>query len=114
MADKKARIEETPHDAIRHYQLAVKENPGDGEAHLNLGSAYYVAHENDRAEDEFAEAARLKDTLYHAHYYIGVLAARRGNLDKARQELARVANESDNFILKAQARTMLRSLDNKH
>ena len=114
MAEKKKRLEETPHDAIKHYEMAARENANDGDAHLNLATAYYAAHDYDNAEKHFAEAARLKDTLYHAHYYLGILAARRGNLDKARQALQRVANESNNFILKAQAATMLRSLDRKN
>lgn len=114
MANKKTRVEETPSEAIKHYEIAVRENSGDGEAHFNLASAYYVAKQYDKAEEEFEQAARLKDALYHAHYYLGVLAARRGNADKARQELGRVANEANNFILKAQATTMLQTLGFKN
>jgi tetratricopeptide (TPR) repeat protein len=110
MADKKTRLEETPNDAIKHYELAVRDNSGNGEAHFNLATAYYAAHDFDLAEKEFEESARLQDTLYHAHLYLGVLAARRGNLDKARQELQRVASEANTFILKAQAKTLLSDL----
>lgn len=110
MADKKTRLDETPHDAIKHYELAVRDNSGNGEAHMNLATAYYAAHEFDEAEKEFEQAAQLQDTLYHAHLYLGVLAARRGDLARARKELERVASEANTFILKAQATTLLRDI----
>ena len=108
MADKKIKEPElNPHQAVELFERAVKENPKDPQARLNLGSGYYAAHELDAAFTEFQEAAALAPSLGHAHYYLGVLYAKRGEKDKARQELEQVLNGDGHYLLKNQAKIQI-------
>lgn len=111
MADPKQKAAElTPHEAVEQYGVAVKSNGNDAEAHFNLATAYYVAHDLDNAAREFSEAVRLNDRNFHAHYYLGAVYVRQGQLEQARREWDRVAKEADNWILRAQATTQLKSI----
>lgn len=105
MPDKVTEL--TPLEAIEHYERAVKEEPGNGEMFMELGAAYYIAHRWDEAIGAFEQAARLKPELGHAHYYLGVLYAAKGDADRARKELEAVVNSSKNPILVAQAKARI-------
>ncbi len=111
MADRPTRERElTPREAVTMFERAAKENPNDAQAQLNLGSAYYVAADFNAAFDAFQNAARLSPGLNHAHYYLGVLYAKRGDKAKAREELEKVINGGGHVILKNQARIQLNAL----
>ena len=111
MADKKSKEPElTAHQAVELFERAVKDNPQDAQAHLNLGSGYYAAGNPDNAFEEFQQAAALAPMLDHAHYYLGVLYARRGNKDKAREELEKVLNGNGHMLLKNQAKIQIELL----
>ncbi len=113
MADRKTRETElTPGEAVALFERAAKENPTDPHAQFNLGSAHYVAGHLDAAFDAFQDAARLSPGLDHAHYYLGVLYAKRGDKGKAREELEKVMNGGGHVILKNQARIQLNALGN--
>ncbi len=111
MADRPARERElTPREAVTMFERAAKENPSDAQAQLNLGSAYYAAADLNAAFTAFQNAARLSPGLNHAHYYLGVLYAKRGDKTKAREELEKVVNSNAHVILKNQARIQLNAL----
>jgi tetratricopeptide (TPR) repeat protein len=113
MADKQRKESDlTVHQAIEQFERAVKENPQDPQARLNLGSGYYASHDWDAAFKEFQQAAVLAPSLDHAHYYLGVLYARRGEKDTARQELEKVLNGSGHYLLKNQAKLQIGMLGN--
>ncbi len=108
MADKKAKEPElTPRQAVELFERAVKDNPQDAQAHLNLGSGYYAVGDLDAAFNEFQQAATLAPSLDHAHYYLGILYAKRGDKDKARQELDKVRSGNGHYLLKNQAKIQI-------
>jgi len=111
MADKKIKEPElTARQAVEQFERAVKQNPNDAQARLNLGSGYYAAHDLDAALKEFQQAAALAPMLDHAHYYLGVLYAKRGDKDTARQELEKVLNGNGHMLLKNQAKIQIELL----
>lgn|SRR5574341_822521 len=114
MPDRKTEETElTPHEAIAHFERAAKENPNDARAQLNLGSAYYIAGNLDAALATLKEAVALSPSLDHAHYYLGVIYAKRGDKASAQQELEKVINGNAHIVLKNQARIQLQALDGK-
>jgi tetratricopeptide (TPR) repeat protein len=108
MADRKTKEPElNPRQAVELFERAVKDNPKDALARLNLGSGLYAAHDWDAAFKEFQQAAEIAPSLDHAHYYLGVLYARRGDKDNARQELQKVLSGSGHALLKDQAKIQI-------
>lgn len=111
MADRKTKETElTVHQAIDQFEHAVKADPQNAQAHLNLGTGYYAAGNWDAALREFQQAATLAPALDHAHYYLGILLAKRGEKDAARQELDKVLNGSGHYLLKNQAQIQIDQL----
>lgn len=112
MADKKTKETElNPHEAVSLFERAVKDNPQDAQARFNLASGYYAAHDWDAAFKEFQEAAALAPSLDHAHYYLGVLYAKRGDQENARQEFDKVLKGNGHSLLKTQAKIQISMLD---
>ncbi len=109
MADKAVSVELTPSQAIEQYQRAAERNPNDADNYMELGAAYYVAHRWDDAITAFEKAVQLKPDLAHAHYYLGVLYAAKGDQARAEKELAAVMQSTKNPILIAQAKARLSS-----
>ena len=108
MADKKTKEPElNPRQAVELFERAVRDNPQDAHARLNLGSGYYAGHNWDAAFKEFQQAATLAPGLDHVHYYLGVLYAKRGEKETARQELEKVLNGNGHFLLKNQAKIQI-------
>jgi Flp pilus assembly protein TadD len=112
MADRKIRESDlTPGEALARFEKALKENPNDAIAHFDLASAYYVSGKPDDAFNELQNALAISPGLDHAHYYLGVLYAQRGDKAKARQELEKVVQGSGHMLLKSQAKIRLQTLD---
>jgi len=101
----------TARQAVDLFERAVRENPQDPQAHLNLGSGYYALHDSDAAFKEFQQAAALAPGLDHAHYYLGVLYAKRGEKEAARQELQKVLDGKGHALLKNQAQIQIELLN---
>lgn len=93
----------TPEQAVAFYENLVKENPSDAGPFLELGVAHYLAHQWDEAISAFESAVQLDPKLGHAHYYLGILYAAKGDHARAEQELLTVLQVSHNPILRAQA-----------
>jgi tetratricopeptide (TPR) repeat protein len=93
----------TPEQAVTFYEDLIKENPDDASPYLELGVAHYVAHQWDEAISALEKAVQLDPKLGHAHYYLGVLYAAKGDHARAEQELLTVLQVSQNPILRAQA-----------
>jgi Flp pilus assembly protein TadD len=107
MPEKAKAVELTPHEAVEHYERVVKEEPKNGENLLDLGAAYYIAHRWDEAIGAFEQAVNLRPDLGHAHYYLGVLYAAKGDKERARKELETVMRMGNNPILIAQAKARI-------
>ncbi len=107
MPEKGNAAELTPREAIEQYERAIKSDPNDADKFLELGAAYYIAHQWDQAINAFEKAVSLNPDLGHAHYYLGVLYAARGDKERALKELNTVLTTSKNPILVAQAKARI-------
>ncbi len=107
MPDKLSAVELTPTQAIEQYEQAVKSDPNDADKYMELGAAYYIAHRWEEAIRAFERAVQLKPDLGHAHYYLGVLYAAKGDRARAEKELNSVLSVSKNPILIAQAKARI-------
>ncbi len=107
MADKASTVELTPHEAIEQYERAVNSDPNDADKFMELGAAYYIAHKWDQAIGAFEKAVALNPGLGHAHYYLGVLYAAKGDQARAQKELNAVLSTTQNPILIAQAKARI-------
>jgi Flp pilus assembly protein TadD len=107
MPEKAKAVELTPHEAVEHYERAVKEDPKNGENFLDLGTAYYISHRWDEAIGAFQQAVDFRPDLGHAHFYLGVLYAAKGDKERARKELESVMKLGKNPILIAQAKARI-------
>lgn len=109
-----AKLSETelsPHEAVEYYERDAKSEPNNAQAHFNLGTAYYAAENFDAAFKEFQEAVALAPGIDHAHYFLGVLYAQRGDKVNARKELEQVLNSGAHIMLKNQAKLQLSHID---
>ncbi len=89
---------ETGHPEVeRTALLRLMKVGGDApELHLLLGKAHLFRDEDEEALVEFEKAAKGDPKLPFAHYYLGVAARRKQNLERARAEfLADIAVEPD-------------------
>ena len=77
---------------------------------MDLGAAYYIAHRPEDAIGAFEQAVSLRPDLGHAHYYLGVLYAAKGDNERARKELAAVMKVVNNPILVAQAKARIQTV----
>lgn len=107
MPDKGQPVELTPHQAVEQFEREAKEKPTDAETMMELGAAYYISHRWDEAIGAFEKAVSLKPDLGHAHYYLGVLYAAKGDKERAQRELQTVIKVGNNPILVAQAQARI-------
>jgi Flp pilus assembly protein TadD len=107
MPAKPKTVELTPHEAVEHYERTTKDDPNNGENFMELGAAYYIAHRWDEAIGALEQAVKLRPDLGHAHYYLGVLYAAKGDKERARKELDAVMKLGNNPILIAQAKARI-------
>jgi tetratricopeptide (TPR) repeat protein len=70
-----------------NWEAALKLAPEDASLHYNLGLAYKLKDQLDKAVREFQNAIRLQPDLADAHYTLGVLFWQRGGFDKAIEEM---------------------------
>jgi Flp pilus assembly protein TadD len=107
MPEKGNAVELTPREAIEEYERAIKNDPHDADKAMELGAAYYIAHQWDQAREAFENAVALDPNLGHAHYYLGILYAAKGDKERALEELNEVLSHSKNPILIAQAKARI-------
>lgn len=77
--DKQAKFEE----AAAWYEKALKLAPNDSEIHANRGYSHYVQHDWELAEKHLRTAIELKPDHKQARNNLGLLLARRGQIDEA-------------------------------
>ncbi len=72
-----------PLEAITAFSHAIQANPGDAEAHLNLGNAHAELDEPEAAERHIRRAIAQLPTLLEAHVSLGHLLTSQGRLGEA-------------------------------
>ncbi len=72
-----------PLEAITAFSHAIRANPGDAEAHLNLGNAHAELDEPEAAESHIRRAIAQLPTLLAAHVSLSHLLTSQGRLAEA-------------------------------
>ena len=73
--------------AIRNYQQSIKINPNSYDAQYNLGTAYHISGDYERAGRCYCKAINLEPTSYEAHYNLAVLLYKLGHYQEAYEEI---------------------------
>ncbi|MFZ0815105.1 MAG: tetratricopeptide repeat protein [Candidatus Sulfotelmatobacter sp.] len=93
--------------AVDALQQAVKNDSGNAVAHYQLGLAFDLQHNDERAESEWRDAVRLRPDLTEAHRALASLALRRGDLDAltqtAQQIILNAPYAPDGYLMRALA-----------
>ena len=71
---------------MAYLQRAILLDPGDADAHLNLGAVYAETGSLDRAEEQFRTAVSLAPLNFAAHNVLGKLYFDSGRLDEAEEQ----------------------------
>lgn len=74
-----------PNIALERLLEAEKQDPGSPYVHYNLGIAYLAKDVENKAEQQFKEAIRLKPDYSEAYNSLGVLCLKRGQTEPAIQ-----------------------------
>lgn len=69
--------------AIPDLEKLASDAPGIAEIHANLGTAYYSVGRYDDAARQSQEALKLKPSLTHAHFFLGLSLAEGGRCKEA-------------------------------
>lgn len=73
--------EEMPEEAVHHYRIAVRLNPGDAQAMNNLGFALAKMGKYDEAVEYYTEALKLFPDYTMARYNLGDALLEKGDMD---------------------------------
>ncbi|MBN2714001.1 MAG: tetratricopeptide repeat protein, partial [Planctomycetes bacterium] len=76
--DKSATLEKSRaaiKPALDLFAEAIEINPSDAEAYYELGKAYYLVRDTDKALQNFRKAYELDESYIMAHYYAGTILA---------------------------------------
>jgi len=68
-----------PQDAIEFFEYALKLQPNDANAHVNLATAYKEAAQTDRAIEELNKAIDLDPQLEGAYHQLAEIYIRKSN-----------------------------------
>jgi len=74
-------------DAITQYQLALKADPSNSTARVNLGNALFSLDRLDEAAAAFTEALKAAPNDADIHSNLGAVLLRQGKVDQARSEV---------------------------
>jgi Tfp pilus assembly protein PilF len=83
--------------AITELDTAIKIAPADASLHYNLGLAYKLKDQLNKAVPEFEDAIRLQPDLADAHYTLGILFWQRGEFDNATNELRKAVESKPDY-----------------
>ncbi len=77
--------------------MGLKLAPENASLHYNLGLAYKLKDQLDKAVPEFKEAIRLQPDLADAHYTLGILYWQRGEFDPATEEMRQALSAKPDY-----------------
>ena len=83
-------LEKEFEDAVKHYQAALKINPGFSLAHHNLGVVLLDQGKVDEAMEQYQEALRINPEYSQAHHDLGVILEGEGRADEAIEHYQKV------------------------
>jgi tetratricopeptide (TPR) repeat protein len=93
--------------AVNSFQAALRNDPDSAVAHYQLGLAFEMQRNDDRAETEWREAVRLRPDLTDAQRALASLEIRRADFDAltltAEQIIAGAPDAPDGYVLRARA-----------
>ncbi len=81
---------EAQDNILAQLEGAVQAAPGDSDAHLWLGRAYYEMGESEQAFQSLQNAVTMDDGNHIAHFWLAQLYSDRGELEKAVEEYTTV------------------------
>jgi tetratricopeptide (TPR) repeat protein len=84
--------------AIAQLTKAIEIAPRNAYTRLNLGTAYFMQRDADRALEQYREAVRLLPSLARAHFGIGVLMETRGQDPAAIEEFTAAVTNDPEYI----------------
>ena len=84
--------------AIEQLTKTIELAPNNAYTRLNLGTAYYMQHDPERALEQYREAVRLLPSLARAHFGIGVLMEERGQDAAAIEEFTTAVTNDPGYL----------------
>jgi tetratricopeptide (TPR) repeat protein len=76
--------------AVEAFTNAIRYDPADFDANLNLGIAYYNLRKLDAAEAPLVNAAFIDRFAVTPHYYLGLVFSIKNNVDVAQKAFEKV------------------------
>jgi Flp pilus assembly protein TadD len=84
-------------ESVAYFQKYCQLRPEDPRGRLALGTAYFGNHENEKARKLMMSVIQNPETSATAHYYLGRIASREGDLDTAARELGSALQAFPNY-----------------
>lgn len=84
--------------AAAAYQKALKANPNDFEAELQLGAVLYTERQLDAAREHLVRALEMQPASAPAHYEMGRVERAQGKLDAAAGDLEKAEQEDPGWL----------------
>ncbi len=88
--------------AVKEFREILRLDPGNAEAHANLGVIAYTSKNYDEAEDEFRAALHFRPSLWNAKAFWGMCEVRLGHSRQAKPLLAESFGHIEDSQLKSQ------------
>jgi len=86
-----------PDDALQEFKTAIKINPDNAKAHINLGNLYHDFYDNcDKAIEEYKKALEIKPNDHAAYYYLAVFYHESGFFQEAEDAYLKAIEISPN------------------
>lgn len=89
----------SPLNAIKHLEIAVKLDPNNQDAKLNLGSVLMESGQYIKAKNQFNEILKslVYDQQYKTHYNLGILALKQNKLNEAIKNFKMSVEINENY-----------------
>jgi tetratricopeptide (TPR) repeat protein len=84
--------------SVNEIATAIKLDPKNAQAHLNLGSAYVQTNQELRARAEFERAVELEPWFPEAHNNLGLILAKNNQLSEAEEHFRRALELSPEYL----------------
>ena len=84
--------------SIREMSAAIRLDPKNAKAHLNLGSVYMQTNQELKARSEFEKAVELEPWFPEAHNNLGLILAQNSRLDEAVEHFRRASELSPDYL----------------
>ena len=85
------------HEAIQHYQEALRLQPDNADIYNNLGAALANLGKTDEAIEHYQRALRLSGDYFLAHHNLGLVLASLGRSDEAIQHYQQALRVKPNY-----------------